>query len=147
MCKHIQQQLKVLALLILFSMYSILLHAQNPLVKQWDYRFGGTDNETITSFQQTSDGGYILGGYSYSDIGGDKTQPLWSLSVDYWIVKTDSLGNFLWDKDFGGMNDDILMSIQQTYDGGYILGGWSTSDTSGDKSQFSQGGLDYRKSF
>src|SRR5258705_1856226 len=103
---------------------------QNPLVKQWDYRFGGTGNESLFCFKQINDGGFILGGYSYSDSSGDKTQPNWDVTgatADYWIVKTDSLGSKQWDKRYGGTADDKLFSLQQTDDGGYILGGNSNS--------------------
>ena len=127
---------------IIFLAFTINLSAQNPLVKQWDYRFGGTHIDAITSFQQTNDGGYILGGYSFSVIGGDKTQNTWG-SFDYWIVKIDSIGNKQWDKDFGGNGDDELLSLQQTIDGGYILGGYSNSDSSGDKTQNTWGSYDY----
>ncbi|MEO8086380.1 MAG: T9SS type A sorting domain-containing protein [Bacteroidota bacterium] len=116
--------------------------AQNPLVKQWDYRFGGTDHDWTTCFQQTKDGGYILGGYSYSGIGGDKTDTLrgGAGDRDYWIVKTDSLGNKEWDKDFGGTGIDELFSLQQTADRGYILGGHSYSGIGGDKTDSLRGG-------
>ena len=114
--------------------------------KQWDKDFGGYSIDDLTSLQQTSDGGYILGGYSVSEIGGDKTQPNWDPSgntEDYWIVKTDSLGNKQWDKDFGGTNYDYFCSFQQTIDGGYILGGYSNSGIGGDKTQPSWGLWDY----
>lgn len=110
--------------------------------KQWDKTFGGAGYENITSIQQTTDGGYILGGCSESGVSGDKSQPTKG-SIDYWIVKTDPLGNKLWDQDFGGISYDYLMSLQQTSDGGYILGGFTDSGISGDKTQASQGGVDY----
>ncbi len=109
--------------------------------KEWDKDFGGSLGESLYSIEQTSDGGYILGGQSVSGVGGDKTQPNWTPGyIDYWIVKTDSIGNKLWDKDFGGTSDDPFRSLHQTSDGGFILGGWSTSGISGDKTQASQGG-------
>ncbi len=116
--------------------------SQNPLVKQWDYRFGGTDNDLLYSIQQTGDNGYILAGYTLSDSSGDKTQNRWG-GYDYWIVKTDSVGTRQWDKNFGGTLDDIFSSVQQTPDGGYILGGYSNSGISGDKSESCWGGYDY----
>ncbi|HYV90594.1 MAG TPA: T9SS type A sorting domain-containing protein [Chitinophagales bacterium] len=134
---------KSLLLLLLFiSNFSL---AQNPLMKQWDYRFGGISDEVLTSFQQTSDGGYILGGLSGSEISGDKTQDLWGdiYDIDYWIVKTDSLGNKEWDGDFGGIDIDVLTCLQQTADGGYILCGYSYSVSSGNKTQTLWGGADY----
>jgi len=116
--------------------------SQNPLVKVWDYRFGGIDYDWITTLQQTSDGGYILGGWTPSNISGDKTQNSWG-DNDFWIVKLDSLGVKLWDKDFGGTGDDRLNTLQQTSDGGYILGGYSDSNISGDKTENSWGSSDY----
>jgi hypothetical protein len=127
--------MKKLLLLIVYNISVIAFcSAQNPLVKQWDKRFGGTDVDYLYSFQQTKDGGYILGGSSQSGITGDKTQAKWGYQ-DYWVVKIDSLGNKQWDKDFGGTEADYLISLQQTRDGGYILGGYSFSDSSGDKTQ------------
>jgi len=119
-----------------------LLFSQNPLQKQWDYRFGGANDEILTTFQQTSDGGFILGGASSSDSSGDKTQHSRG-GYDFWIVKTDGSGNKLWDHRFGGSNTDRLTSLQQTSDGGYILGGTSLSDSSGDRSQHTRGNYDY----
>ncbi|HKR04106.1 MAG TPA: T9SS type A sorting domain-containing protein [Bacteroidia bacterium] len=130
-------------ILVLFMNF---LFAQNPLVKQWDKGFGGLKDDELFSCQQTSDGGYILGGRSSSGIGGDKTQAAWDpsgQSYDYWIVKTDLLGNKLWDKTFGGTNNDWLYFLQQTTDGGYILGGTSKSGISGDKTQALWGLWDY----
>ncbi|MEO8087775.1 MAG: T9SS type A sorting domain-containing protein [Bacteroidota bacterium] len=94
----------------------------------------------------THHGGYILGGYSYSGIGGEKTQVNWDPSgntPDYWIVKIDSIGNKQWDKDFGGTNFDIFQSLEQTRDGGYILGGDSKSGINGNKTTPLWGGLNY----
>jgi len=107
--------------------------------KQWDKDFGGIEDDYLYACQQTSGGGYILGGYSFSGIGGDKTQASNDTSTmqnyrgDYWIVKTDSLGIKQWDKSYGGYNSDMLYSLQQTTDNGYILGGASISQNSGDK--------------
>jgi hypothetical protein len=111
-------------------------------IKQWDARFGGSKDEYLGAVQQTPDGGYILGGYSFSKISGDKTQASQG-GADYWIVKTDGNGVKQWDARFGGTKDDIFHSLQQTADGGYILGGYSDSGISGDKTQASQGGFDY----
>jgi hypothetical protein len=111
--------------------------------KMWDYRYGGTGDEKLFSFQRTTDGGYILGGYSTSDSTGDVTQHNQFSSFDFWIVKIDSLGVKQWDKRFGGNNTDQLYCLYQTTDGGYILGGFSNTDSSGDVSQHSRGGSDY----
>ena len=108
----------------------------------WDKRFGGTEDDQLNQIHQTNDEGYILGGWSYSGLGGDKTQASQG-GIDYWIVKIDANGIKQWDARFGGNSVDILCSLQQTSDGGYILGGYSDSGNNGDKSQASQGGRDY----
>jgi len=138
---------KILFTLLVFSSFHTFIYlqkccAQNPLVKKWDKRFGGDDADNILSIQQTADGGFMLGGQSWSGNVGDKTQACWGLT-DYWIVKTDSLGNRQWDKDFGGVDFDWFYSIQQTSDHGYILGGFSSSGISGDKTQATRGLGDY----
>ncbi|TKK65547.1 hypothetical protein FC093_19715 [Ilyomonas limi] len=112
---------------------------------QWDKTIGGTDYDGLTDLQQTSDGGYILGGLSYSNKSGDKTENRKSKDSysDYWIVKLDAAGSIEWDKAFGGTQTDFFESLQQTADGGYILGGASFSNKSHEKSQNSRGLIDY----
>jgi hypothetical protein len=114
---------------------------ENGLIK-WDKTFGGGSNDQIHSLQQTADGGYILGGYSNSGISGDKTEANQGF-FDYWVIKIDENGVKQWDKTFGGSQNDLLFSLQQTIDGGYILGGYSASGISGDKTEASQGGDDF----
>ena len=111
-------------------------------VKQWDAAFGGDNDDWLTDLHQTTDGGYILGGWSWSQASGDKTQNTQG-DNDYWIVKTDANGVKQWDADFGGNSNDYLNPVLQTTDGGYILGGYSSSGISGDKTQASIGGTDY----
>jgi len=127
------------------SCIAILCHTsygQSPLVKVWDKRFGGNNSDIYKAVGQTGDNGYILAGWSDSEIGGDKSQPHWGMS-DFWMVKTDSIGNKQWDKRFGGTEMEWLYAIQQTSDGGYILGGLSRSGISGDKSEPCWGDMDY----
>jgi len=109
---------------------------------QWQNTIGGNSGDGLYSVQQTTDGGYILGGVSTSNISGDKTENSQGY-IDYWVVKLDSSGNIQWHNTIGGNSDDYLTSIQQTTDGGYILGGWSNSNISGDKTENSQGDYDY----
>jgi len=111
---------------------------------QWDKTIGGNDNDILRDLRQTSDGGYILGGYSYSDQSGEKTEnSRGRFSSDYWVVKLDAAGAVQWDKTIGGNYWDLLMALQQTTDGGYILGGESNSDLSGEKTAAGRGDYDY----
>ena len=82
----------------------------------WNKTFGGLDDERADSVQQTSDGGYILSGFTRSYGDG---------SADALLIKTDAIGNKQWEKTFGGAvgHDDEAWSVQQTKDDGYILAG------------------------
>ena len=86
--------------------------------KQWDSTFGGRSNDWAYSVQQTVDGGYILAGFTLSFGAGRN---------DFWLVKTNANGTKQWDSTFGGMEDDMTYSVQQTTDGGYILAGKTAS--------------------
>ena len=108
----------------------------------WDRSFGGSQEDRLSSLQQTSDGGFILGGFSQSDVGGNKTSPHFG-EWDYWIIRLDADGNKLWERTFGGAADDTLSQVQQTIDGGFILIGWSTSWPSGNKTSPHYGSGDF----
>lgn len=109
---------------------------------EWQNTIGGSNNDLLTSIEQTSDGGYIVGVSSRSNTSEDKNEVNIGL-YDYWILKLDGIGNIIWQNTIGGTGDDQLTSICQTNDSGYILGGFSDSGISGDKSEVSYGGSDY----
>jgi hypothetical protein len=88
----------------------------------WTSTYGGTDPDFGRSVQQTSDGGYIIAGYTESYGAGLE---------DFYIVKTDPLGDTLWTRVYGGINHDYAYSVDQTSDGGYIITGETNSFGSG----------------
>lgn len=98
-----------------------LLKTDSLLDTLWTRTYGGPEDECGYSAQQTEDGGYIIAGYTYS-FGGD--------DVDIYLVKTDSIGDTLWTRTYGGSEDDFAYSAQQTMDLGYIIvgctGDWPT---------------------
>ncbi len=98
------------------DVYMIKTYANG--IEQWHKTFGDTSNDVGYSVQQTSDGGYIIAGYTYSFSAGN---------ADVYLIKTDANGNQLWYKTFGDTSRDIGNSVQLTPDGGYIITGntWS----------------------
>ncbi|MBL4657021.1 MAG: T9SS type A sorting domain-containing protein [Flavobacteriales bacterium] len=108
----------------------------------WQNCFGGIDEDIPYCIEQTSDGGYIVGGWSRSDSTGDKTE--WSRGdKDYWVVKLDSIGIIQWDKTIGAFSRDEAYDIHQTSDGGYIVGGRSYTDSTGDQTEMGDGSVDF----
>ncbi len=110
--------------------------------EEWQKTIGGTGRDVLTAISQTKDGGYIIGGSSESIVSGLKSEASYG-SLDYWILKLDSTGNIEWQKTFGGQFMDQLEIIQPTKDEGYIIGGWSNSLKSGNKTEDSFGEGDY----
>jgi hypothetical protein len=89
---------------------------------EWQKMIGGSDHDQAYSIQETSDGGYIVAGFSEStDIIGLTNQGL----CDYYIIKLDSAGNIIWQKMYGGADLDNAISIKETKDGGYVVLGHS----------------------
>jgi len=99
--------------------------------KIWDKTFGGTDEDVLRDIIPTQDGGFLIGGYSRSTVSVDKTSS--KGGADYWLIKIDANGNKIWDKTFGGTDDDILNRIESTDDNNFILAGNSYSQIGGDK--------------
>jgi len=89
----------------------------------WNKTYGSLYDDGAFSVVQTSDGGYALAGNTYSFSAGNNT--------DFWLAKTDSCGEELWSKSFGGVKDDFGYFVIQTCDGGYALSGITNSSGAG----------------
>jgi hypothetical protein len=81
----------------------------------WTKTLGETENDAAYAVQQTSDNGYIITGYAFSWVTG---------GPDVILVKTNSQGDVLWTKTYGGPSGDMGYSVQQTADGGYVVAGF-----------------------
>ncbi|MEN6513014.1 PKD domain-containing protein [Methanoculleus sp.] len=99
----------------------------------WQRCLGGSDYEAGYAIQQTSDGGYILIGETWSNDGNVSGKHGSEWESDAWVVKLDATGNINWQRCLGGSGSGSGDSIQQANDGGYILAG-STSSIDGDVS-------------
>jgi hypothetical protein len=88
----------------------------------WTGEYGGAGADYALAVRQTTDGGYIFAGATSSSGAGGK---------DVYLVKTDVNGEVVWTRTYGGEDDDGSSSVEQTFDGGYIIGGYTSSFGSG----------------
>ena len=98
----------------------------NRGVVEWRRNFGGIRDDYCLCIRQTSDGGYVLAGYTVSFTNGGE---------DFLVYKLNSSGNKMWRMNFGGTLDDRAHCIRETPDGGFILMGQTYS--------FTNGGIDF----
>ncbi|RLZ07134.1 T9SS type A sorting domain-containing protein [Faecalibacter macacae] len=110
--------------------------------QEWQNSFGGNKDDILSTAILTKDGGYLLAGYSNSDLSGDKTEPNFGYS-DYWIIKLNPKGEIQWQKSIGGLGNEYLNKIMQTSDGGFLVAGTSDSPKSSVKSVSANESLDY----
>jgi hypothetical protein len=94
----------------------------------WIKTYGGTNEYDLAySLVQSNDGGYALAGYTNSFGAG---------SNDFWLVRTDSSGNMLWNNTYGGTGNDFAYSIVKTNDGGFVMAGSTNSSGAGNTDFF-----------
>jgi hypothetical protein len=107
--------------------------------KLWDRRYGGTAGDNGQACILTPDGGYLIGGFSESGQGGDKSQPSRG-DTDYWVLKLDGQGYRQWDATLGSASSDFInKGLVALTGGGYVVVGSSAGGVSGDRSQASRG--------
>ncbi len=102
-----------------YDVWLLKLDASGSIV--WEKTFGWSGNDVASGLVQTSDGGFLVSGQTTSKGSG---------SYDYWVFKLDASGTVLWEKIFGGSDDDRCRSIVQTSDGGVALVGYTRNSTS-----------------
>ncbi|WP_282787600.1 T9SS type A sorting domain-containing protein [Flavobacterium croceum] len=108
---------------------------------EWQKSYGGEAMDLLKTIAPTPDGGFILGGDSFSDKGADKTQPAYG-QADYWILKLDAAGNLEWQRTIGSEGQEQIKKILVTPDG-YLIAGSSASSKAFDKTEENYGALDY----
>lgn len=98
--------------------------AEKPAAGSWMKTFGGAKDDIGSAVQVSTDGGYVVTGHTSSyGVGG----------MDIWLIKTDSSGEEIWSRAFGGGGDEFATSLQKTDDGGYVIAGITPSFGSGGK--------------
>jgi len=100
-----------------------LIRTDNNGDISWAKTYGGTSSDFGYSVRQTTDGGYIVAGYTES----------FGIAGDVYLIHTDADGSLVWSKSFGGTGNDRGWSAQQTTDGGYVIAGFSESFGAGNK--------------
>jgi len=93
----------------------------------WQHGYGCDGNERIWDILPLDDGTYFILGESSSDACIDKTEDSRGFT-DYWLIKTDALGNKIWDRTYGGDSTDIARRILPTDDGHFLIAGYSWSN-------------------
>ena len=104
----------------------------------WEKSYGGKHADYLLDAQPTADYGFILAGSSLSGKTGNKTEDN-AGDLDYWIWKMDEAGELDWQKSIGGSGPDMLYSIRNTNDGGFILAGTSESQAGTQKKDSCRG--------
>ncbi|OEK01843.1 hypothetical protein BFP97_10095 [Roseivirga sp. 4D4] len=98
----------------------------------WEKLYGGPGLDAIRSMTQTPDGGFVFAGQSSSGAGGDKSEDNLGFD-DIWVVRTNSVGELLWERTIGGAGYDWGQAAYALLDGSVVIGGFSNSPAGGDK--------------
>lgn len=110
--------------------------------KLWEKNYGGSQNDVLSKILELEDG-YLLAGSSDSGISGNKTSEN-AGSNDFWVLRLDTMGEKLWEKSFGGTENDVCRDVTlDITDDSFILVGSSDSNSSSAKSEYSKGGNDF----
>jgi len=131
--RGVKMNRQVSALMLIVSMLIVMLllilaaktysSGSGMPATEWSKTYGGAGDDHALSVVWTSDRGYAIAGHTKSYGAGGS---------DFWLVKTDSVGNLEWNKTYGGPGDDYARSVVQTDDGGYAITGFTKSYGGGD---------------
>ena len=117
MDKQCKLTLQISVYFLLLALHFSVSRAQEPDIL-WEETYGGIDGDGGYSVQQTSEGGYIIAGY---------TESFGSGASDIYVIKTDADGDILWTKTFGGVNNEYSWEVQETVDNGFTIVGNTNS--------------------
>jgi hypothetical protein len=106
-----------------------LVKLNNNGLIEWQSCLGGSNEEKAYEIQLCTDGGYVISGSTKSTDGDVLGLHSGFGSTDFWIVKLNSSGTIEWQKCLGGSGIEKARSVEQSFDGGYIVAGESYSNT------------------
>lgn len=105
------------------DIYMVKLNAAGNI--EWKKSFGGSLNDFSTSVIETRDGNFLIAGGTYST---DKDVKINRGDFDAWVIKTNKTGDMLWQKTYGGRNNDYFSNVINAWLDGYILAGTTESE-------------------
>ncbi|WP_324721785.1 T9SS type B sorting domain-containing protein [Salinimicrobium sp. HB62] len=108
---------------------------------EWQKSYGGSGHDHDAQIEKKNNGNFLIAATSSSGVSATKTEDSKGLG-DYWVFEIDPQGEIIWQRTIGGNNGEYLTDLQETRDGGYFLGGDSSSEISGDKTMSSKGFID-----
>ncbi|MGB1003463.1 MAG: T9SS type A sorting domain-containing protein [Salibacteraceae bacterium] len=108
----------------------------------WQFTYGGSDDDKLTDFIATADGGFLLAGRSESPVSGNKTVGTYG-GNDVWVVKIDSNGQVLWQDHFGTTGQELDAFVTELPNGDFIVGTSCPEGVSGNKTEPQKGTIDY----
>ncbi|MBS1546307.1 MAG: T9SS C-terminal target domain-containing protein, partial [Bacteroidetes bacterium] len=111
--------------LLPFALLAAVFAQAQPSI-QWQRSLGGSSYDEAYAMGPCTDGGYVLAGRTRSsngDVNGIQGQD------DFWVVRLDTAGNILWQRPLGGSANDGAVEIRQTADAGFVVVGWTYSNS------------------
>jgi len=137
-------------IIFITNLQFLFCFSQSTPTIAWQRLLGASFEEIPSTFYYSNGGAVYLASSSDSNISGDKTENNRGVNYDYWLVKSDGNASIIWDKTMGagpivslGPDNDIVTSVFETTDGNVLVGGYSNSNISGEKTEVSRGDYDY----
>jgi hypothetical protein len=129
-----------------FDVWLVRIDAEGNLV--WERSYGGSEYDEATQVLPLPDGGFIVAAMTTSEVSGNKESPYYGgpsaggFYGDYWLLRLNSEGQKIWERDFGGSSRDIPGALHLTAEGGFVLTGSSLSHADGNKTAPRLGEMD-----
>ncbi|MGZ5286422.1 MAG: BACON domain-containing protein [Flavisolibacter sp.] len=114
--------------------------AVQPVTIAWKKMLGGSGNDLALGVMPAQGGGHLVFGRTTSSNNGDVSPN--HGAVDMWLVKLNDNGSIAWEKTYGGTGDEVAAAAAQTADGGFVVTGYTASNSTGDVGA-NHGGLDF----